>query len=704
MIFSNLRRQVLVPLTLTFLVLLGSFLYSAYAIRRNTISDALDRHYHEAQSLFNELLTIRSEWMVATVEPIVGDPFLQHAMRHGDRAGLYRLALPYYRRMSGPEGITHFSFHGPDARNFLRVYQPRHFGDPVTGTTMRRAMEAGRPAHGLELGASGALTLRLAIPWHDRAGLLGVIELGSELDGTMRKLAAISHVDYLVTLDKALLERRGWEAGMNGPGRRHAWDFLPAKVVSGYSLPRIPADLVAMLSQPMTLTPDGEGWKNIRLDDRRFAAKRFPLVETGGRVVGEFVLLYDTTRIARDFSNFVLKVVLLGLGICAVLFAFAWRILGQVAAKLQSAQQKLADEVANVNRANGLLEQEVAERQRVEAELIHLNDHLEERVAERTRTLEVMSRELEQGRNELEQAYTELKSRQAMILHQDKMAGIGLLAAGVAHDINNPIGFVTNNLEELRVYMARLRRFLELQQEAARRCPDRQELDSLERERHELGIDLIFEDFDTLIAESLEGAGRVSGIVKNLRNFSRVDDVEYKFADINECLESTIAITHHELRHKALVHRRFGEIPKIRCCPQQLNQVFMNLLINAAHAIEKRGEVTVRTWAGDDAVFVSIADTGSGIAPDNLPRIFEPFFTTKEVGQGTGLGLSIVYDIISQHHGEISVESHPGQGTVFTVRLPLDAGTAGGAPGGAAGSGGRSVVSFPAVAGGDNVG
>ncbi|CAH2031782.1 ATP-binding protein [Trichlorobacter ammonificans] len=702
MIFSNLRRQVLVPLTLTFLVLLGSFLYSAYAIRRNTISDALDRHYHEAQSLFNELLSIRSEWMIATAEPIVIDPFLKNAMRHGDRTALYRQALPYYRRMAGPEGISHLTVYGPDAATVLSIHAPREHVGGTAGNTVRRALESGRPAHGLELAPSGMLALRLVIPWYDATGLLGFIELGSEIGGTMRKLAAISHVDYLVGLDKSLLDRKIWEASVKGAGQRSSWDLLPAKVVSGHSLPRIPDGLVAMLSQPAARSFDGQGWKNIRLDDRRFAAKRFPLVETGGRVVGEFVLLHDTTRIAKDFSNFVLKVVLLGLGICSVLFAFAWRILGQVEARLQTAQQKLADEVANVNRTNTLLEQEVAERQRVEAELIHLNDHLEERVAERTRTLEAMSRELEQGRNELEQAYTELKSRQAVILHQDKMASIGLLAAGVAHDINNPIGFVTNNLEELRVYMTRLQRFLELQQAVAGRCSDAQELEDLARERHELGVDLIFEDFDTLIAESLEGAGRVSSIVRNLRNFSRVDDVEYKRADINECLESTIAITHHELRHKALVHRRFGTIPKIRCYPQQLNQVFMNLLINAAHAIEKRGEVTVSTWAADDAVFISIADTGSGIAPENLSRIFEPFFTTKDVGQGTGLGLSIVYDIVSQHHGEIRVESVPGAGTTFIIRLPLDTGDEV-VSGGRAGANVGSVVSFSAVAGGGNV-
>lgn len=674
MIFSNLRRQVLLPLSLTFLVLLGSFLYSAYSIRRNNISSALDQHYHEAQSLFNELLSIKSEWMIAMAETIINDPVLKQAMRRGDRAGLYLRALPYYRRISGPDGITQFYFHTPDARNFLRVYRPQQYGDRITRETLRRAMENHAPAHGLELGSSGMLTLRLVIPWHDQAGLLGYIELGAEIEDTMRKLSSISHVDYLVTINKQLLERKNWEAGMVKMRRRPEWDLLPDRVVASHSLKRIPEDLVLMLSRNRGGFFSGNGWKDARFDERSFAVKPFPLIETGGRVAGEFVLLYETTSMTRDFYNFVLKIALLGLGICSILFAFAWRILGLVERNLHSAQQKLADEVANVNRANSLLELEVAERQRVEAELVHLNDHLEERVEERTRTLEAMGRELEQGRNELEEAYSELKSRQAMILHQDKMASIGLLSAGVAHDINNPIGFVSNNLEELRVYMSRLRHFLEAQQAVTQSCAGPEDLETLRRERQELAIDTIFEDFDTLIAESLDGAGRISSIVKNLRSFSRVDDVEYKLADLNECLESTINITHHELRYKALVHRQYGDIPQLCCCPQQLNQVFMNLLINAGHAIEKRGEITVRTWREEDAVLVSIADTGSGIPDELLPRIFEPFFTTKEVGKGTGLGLSIVYDIISLHRGEISVESRVGEGTTFTIRLPLDAG------------------------------
>jgi two-component system NtrC family sensor kinase len=213
------------------------------------------------------------------------------------------------------------------------------------------------------------------------------------------------------------------------------------------------------------------------------------------------------------------------------------------------------------------------------------------------------------------------------------MASIGLLAAGVAHDINNPIGFVTNNLEELHEYLSKFKTCIRNQSVLIQESASTDLLQKLQENHKSFGIDQIFDDFDTLIAESLEGTKRISDIVKNLRNFSRIDDADYKLSDINECLEDAIKITQHELRNKAQVNRELGNIPSIYCCPQQLNQVFMNILVNAAHAIDKRGEITIRTWEDSHWVYITITDTGCGIPNKVLPKIFEPFFTTKEIAK-----------------------------------------------------------------------
>jgi two-component system NtrC family sensor kinase len=272
----------------------------------------------------------------------------------------------------------------------------------------------------------------------------------------------------------------------------------------------------------------------------------------------------------------------------------------------------------------------------------------------------------------LGKAYKELQTSQEQVLQSEKMASIGQLAAGVAHEINNPIGFVSSNLGTLGKYLERLSGFMTSQTRIVERAANpeaRQELAAL---RRELKIDRIIPDIGKLISESLDGANRVRKIVKDLNTFSRVDHGNREVADLIECLESAVTIVWNELKYKATLNRNYGNIPPINCYPQQLNQVFMNLLVNAGHSIESRGDITITTWSDNRTANVSIADTGCGIAQEHLTRIFEPFFTTKEVGKGTGLGLSISYDIIKKHHGDITVESKVGAGTTFTVRLPLE--------------------------------
>jgi two-component system NtrC family sensor kinase len=278
---------------------------------------------------------------------------------------------------------------------------------------------------------------------------------------------------------------------------------------------------------------------------------------------------------------------------------------------------------------------------------------------------------LEAKNRELENAYSELKETQAQILQREKMASIGQLAAGVAHEINNPMGFISSNLATLGKYTNKLTDFIKAQSEIIESLNSAEASESLNELKKKLKLDYILEDIGQLIKESLEGAERVKKIVQNLKSFSRVDEADYKFADINECIESTLNIVWNELKYKATVTKEYGEVPQIKCYPQQINQVFMNLFINAAHAIEKQGEIKIKTWNGNGLVNISVSDTGSGIPQDKLNRIFEPFFTTKPVGQGTGLGLSITYDIVKKHKGEITVESEAGRGTVFTVKLPV---------------------------------
>ena len=280
--------------------------------------------------------------------------------------------------------------------------------------------------------------------------------------------------------------------------------------------------------------------------------------------------------------------------------------------------------------------------------------------------------EIKQVSEELVAAYQELKATHSQLLQQEKMASIGQLAAGVAHEINNPMGFISSNLGTMGKYLERLEEFLEIQSTGlTETAPEEMKLE-IAQARKKYKVDYILGDARSLLAESQDGAERVRTIVQNLKSFSRVDDAQATYVDLNDCLESTITIAWNELKYKTTLVRDYGELPPVRCLPQQLNQVFLNMLVNAAHAIEKQGEITISTRRAGDEVLIAIHDTGSGIPDEIKSRIFEPFFTTKEVGKGTGLGLSISYDIIKKHNGSIEVESSAGAGTTFTIRLPVE--------------------------------
>jgi len=279
--------------------------------------------------------------------------------------------------------------------------------------------------------------------------------------------------------------------------------------------------------------------------------------------------------------------------------------------------------------------------------------------------------ELRIASQELEKAYTELKEAQLQIFQQEKMASIGQLAAGVAHEINNPMGFISSNLGTLNKYVDRLAEYIGASEKALE-SGSSDDAEKLKELRKRLKIEHITDDSRQLIAESQDGAGRVRRIVQDLKSFSRVDQAESALINLNQALETTINIAWNEIKYVASLNREFGDIPEILCFPQQLNQVFLNLLVNAAHAMEgSQGSITIRTWSDGSYVLVSVADTGCGIPEEIRQRVFEPFFTTKEVGKGTGLGLSISYDIVRKHGGEIQVERELGRGTTFTVRLPV---------------------------------
>ena len=300
--------------------------------------------------------------------------------------------------------------------------------------------------------------------------------------------------------------------------------------------------------------------------------------------------------------------------------------------------------------------EDITERKRTEAllqkqhcELQALNAHLEERV--KAEVIKGIAKDL-------------------IVMRQDKLASLGTLAAGVAHEINNPISYIAGNIRMLTDYLQHMGAYLTLQQELLAKTATTEQREELAAAAQSLEILMIMEDGPAIIIESLEGVERVARIVRYLKCFSRVDAPEYEATDITTCLEDAFKMVRDELKDVADIDKQYQKLPPVPCHPGQLNQVFLNLLLNAGQAVTPPGRITLKSRHDAGFVYVTVGDNGHGIPEELRERIFEPFFTTKDVGKGTGLGLSISQDIITRHGGELLVESSVGVGSIFTVKLP----------------------------------
>jgi two-component system NtrC family sensor kinase len=294
---------------------------------------------------------------------------------------------------------------------------------------------------------------------------------------------------------------------------------------------------------------------------------------------------------------------------------------------------------------------------------------LERRSLQRTARLYKIN--LEKQNLELLSSKAELERLQAQLVHTEKMASLGQLAAGVAHELNNPAGFILGNMDLLSGYLLQLKTLLAVYDQAALPADLVQVVDRL---KNQISYENLVSNLDSIVSDCLEGADRISDVVQNLRLFSRLDEAEIKKIDLHDGIESTIRLlSRYFSSGRVSVHRDYSPLPLVSCYAGQLNQVWMNLLVNAAQAVADDGDIEVSTRVEGSSVTVAVSDTGSGIPESELSKIFDPFFTTKPVGEGTGLGLSISYGIIEQHGGTIKVKSRVGVGTTFTVSIPISA-------------------------------
>jgi signal transduction histidine kinase len=287
-----------------------------------------------------------------------------------------------------------------------------------------------------------------------------------------------------------------------------------------------------------------------------------------------------------------------------------------------------------------------------------------------------------EGSRRLSEAYEKLQASQAQLVQSEKMASLGQMVAGVAHEINTPLGYVRNNVEMMQSVFEQVSETLNhceslsrlLMDETADETVLSAEIAACNESIAGIRDSGVLEDTTALFSDTLFGADQIRDLVVNLRNFSRLDLARLAHVSLNDCIDQTLVIANNVLKGKVEIIKRYGDIPKVRCSPSQINQVLLNLMTNAAQAIEHdQGKLLLKTESTDGRVLIGVQDNGKGISDEHLQKIFDPFFTTKAVGQGTGLGLSISYQIIQAHGGTIRVASKPGAGTLFEISLPVDA-------------------------------
>ncbi len=327
-------------------------------------------------------------------------------------------------------------------------------------------------------------------------------------------------------------------------------------------------------------------------------------------------------------------------------------------------KDELAEMARNFNLMSSVLNLAESGRLLVIAELTRYQEQLEHLVNARTTELMVANETLKVTLHELAEA-------QSQMVQSEKMASVGQLAAGIAHEINNPIGFVTANMSSLGRYVKQLMLVIDEYQDNSNVIEQSSErAAAINKVNKDADLDFIRADIFNLIDQSKDGLQRVKKIVQDMKDFSHIGESEWQLVDIHSGLDSTLNIVFNELKYKAKISKLYSELPLVECLASELNQVFMNLLVNAAQAINTFGEIVISTGMEKDEVWIAISDTGCGMKPELVSKIFDPFFTTKAVGVGTGLGLSVSYNIVKKHGGRIEVETELGKGTTFRVFIP----------------------------------
>lgn len=823
---KTITKRILMPLSLTLLILLTMSIASVYWLQRLHLDGEVKRHLEEVEQLFQMKLDEDAKVLESQINLLQLDTNLQTAYLAKDRETLLRKAMPFFKAINTKYQVTHFYFIEVDKTCFLRIHNPPRYGDTIPRFTLAGAMRKNAPVYGIELGKFGTFTLRLVYPWRINDKLVGYIELGKEIEHITVALKKIIGVELFFVIQKFFLNRHDWEEGLTMMGRSGDWEQFRHVVIIDKTMPIMPQafnESLKIFSAEAKHEHLTTAFK-ISHENRAYRGGFVPIIDAGNRKLGEIIALNDVSKSEIALQQLSVLLIIVSVIIGSLLLGFFYLFIGRVEFQLIKAHQDLiaaektknqlakekiqqqrqflqsvidsldhpfylinADnyqiEIANTttqtldlspqttcyalthNRSEpctGIHElcplQEVKKTKKPaivehlhfdpQGNIINVEVHgfpiMDQQghivqmieysldITERKRIekqLHLQNEQLQQTNAKLQQTLEHLKMTQQELIQSEKMAALGQVVAGVAHEINTPLGAIKsaigsiNNVlgdtlmqlptilqllseEQQQVFMLLLQTALakntqlsskeerQLKRNLKRQLSeDFENADSVAHTLVDMGIyenvtaflpflkahhgeqllETIYKLFNLQRSSQTIGTAvqRASKVVFALKSFAHYDKTGQKAkVDMTAGIETVLTLYHNQIKHGIEVIKHYGSLPPILCYPDELNQVWTNLIYNALQAMEYKGSLIIAIALQDNQVVVSITDNGKGIPDEIQDKIFEPFFTTKPAGEGSGLGLDIVNKIVEKHEGNISFETQPGK-TTFTVVIPI---------------------------------
>ena len=683
---KKIRRSYIVLAISSLLFLLISSHIGLNLIRSKYVNDSTLQLQQDYWVEFNHLIKQQANTYSGLINLILDDPDFYHKWEMGNRDSLYQTSLSYNEIFKTKFNITHFYFIDTTGHCFLRVHKPESHGDYIDRFTFTTTKETGKLSFGIELGKFGTMTLRVVSPWYVEDKLVGYIELGEEIENMLPDISNMLNSEVYVLINKDRLNKTDWEQGqtISTHASTFDWEYHPNYVITYHSSSKIPVELSTLISDVVHSRVYHTG------GGERYSGTAIDLTDAAQESIGKVIILNNQTSLFDTVKNIKLMVTIL-------FFIIGGSLLYASLVFLKRIHHRIAGDMVN-------LQNEIGERKKAEKQLIIHQEELEDTVRERTRQLEEWKDQLEEqvqlrtkelrrknkelevlykedrySKLEIEKAYNDFKTAQMQLVHSEKLASLGMLSAAIGHEINNPLAGLYGGLQILRKDFDALKPLMESLSNEQTLEPSH--LDTINQHLSKTNLKMITSDFEILLKRLHEGVEHTIDVVRSLKDFSRKDSNEHVKSDIHQGLESTLVLLKYKLNTSNIkVRLNFQNgIKPINCQRGPLNMVFMNILTNAMDSINEKssgesdfqGEITIQTYTDNSNLNIAIADNGIGMTREVIDHIFQTFYTTKKQGKGTGLGMSISMDIIKKHQGDIMVESTPGEGSKFTIVLPM---------------------------------